>query len=171
MRTSVRALLTGLAVLVVASAGAGTASAKASLKRQLVGTWEFVSVDIVGKDGNHVRPYGPHPSGVTIFERNGHFAVVLTRPDRPKYASNDRLMGTAEEYKATAEGVLAYSGTYTVNEAEHSYTMHVDSSSFPNWIGSVQTRTITSLTSKELKFTNSSPSTGVSATVTLTRVK
>ena len=171
MRAIVRLALIALAALAVAGGLAGGASAATSLKRQIVGTWEFVSLDIVAKDGSHINPYGSHPTGVTIFERNGHFAVVLTNPDRPKYASNDRLMGTAEEYKATAEGVLAYAGTYTVDEAARTYTMHIEASSFPNWIGGTQTRTIVSLTRGELKFTNTTPSTGASATVTLKRAK
>jgi hypothetical protein len=54
------------------------------------------------------------------------------RSDIPKIASKDRLSGTAEENRAVAQGVLSQFGTYSVNEASGTITLHVETSSFPN---------------------------------------
>jgi hypothetical protein len=43
------------------------------------------------------------------------------------------MQTTPAEDKATVQGAIAYFGTYTVNEADRSYTNHVDGSSYPNW--------------------------------------
>ncbi len=40
--------------------------------------------------------------------------------------------------KAAAQGVLSYFGTYTVNEADKSFTMQIERSSFPNQVGTIQ---------------------------------
>ena len=55
--------------------------------------------------------------------------------DRPKFASNNRMIGTPYEYKASSQGVVAYFGTYTVSEPDRIVTLHIERSSFPNWDG------------------------------------
>src|SRR5712671_4656121 len=97
-------------------------------KRQLVGSWTIVSVD----------GYGPNPKGSLIFEANGRYSLQLLRSDLQKYASNNRTQGTPAEYKATVEGSLSYFGTYSVSGTD--LTLHVDGSSYPNWIGTDQKR-------------------------------
>jgi Lipocalin-like domain len=44
--------------------------------------------------------------------------VVLMRPDRPKFASNNLMEATSEEIKAAFEGYVSYCGSYEVNEQE-----------------------------------------------------
>src|ERR1700757_3400456 len=58
-----------------------------------------------------------------------------TLADPPKFASNNRETGTAEENKAIVQGSLAYFGTYTVSETDKTITTHIESSTFPNWNG------------------------------------
>jgi Lipocalin-like domain len=106
-----------------------------------------------------------------IFEPNGYYVVVLTRPDVPKYASNDRLMGTAEENAAAAQGVLAFFGTYTVNEADRIIELHVDGSSYPNINGADRKFVITKLTGDELDYSILTPTAGAAAYVVLKRAK
>jgi hypothetical protein len=48
-----------------------------------------------------------------MFDANGRFSLIIMRGDLPKYASNKRVDGTPDEYKATVTGSLAYFGTYT----------------------------------------------------------
>jgi hypothetical protein len=50
---------------------------------------------------------------------------------RPKYAANDRMQGTADENKATAQGTITYFGTYTVS-ADRMISIEIIGSSFPN---------------------------------------
>src|SRR6266849_1698582 len=84
--------------------------------KQLVGTWTWVSVDNVRPDGTKVQPFGPNPKGFVIFDANGLFACLLTRPGRPKCAANKREQGTPEENKATLQQSLAHSGTYSASD-------------------------------------------------------
>ena len=142
----------GLALL---SGGAAIAQQK-TLKDQLVGTWIFIGSTGKLADGSPV--YGTNPKGQNIFEANSSYSNMLMRSDIPKYASGNRLITTPEENKTTVQGVIATYGTYTVNEADRSYTVHVEGSSFPNWNGTDQKRTVASITADELKINNPGPS-------------
>ena len=139
---------------------AGAAEQKApapakSMKEAIVGTWSLLIDDAVTADGTHVPNFGPNPIGVAMFTADGHFSVSITRAGRPKFASNNRTKGTADENKAVVAGSNAFFGSYAVNEADKSLTLRVDGSTYPNLEGTTQKRTITSLTSgDELTWTN-----------------
>jgi hypothetical protein len=75
-----------------------------------------------------------------------------------------------EENKAIVQGTLCFFGTYSVNEAEHTLNLHIESSSFPNWNGTDQQRFLT-LTGDELKWTNPTPASGGTAYVIWERAK
>lgn len=170
MTRYVRSALIALvgAVLAIGIAGGAPAQAK-SLKQQIVGSWTFVSVEIVKSDGSRVQPFGDKPNGIAIFERNGHFVIALTRPDAPKYASNSRLTGTADENQATVRGSLSQFGTYTVNDADHSLTLHVTGASYPNIVGVDRKFIITAITKTELKWTVPAATSGGTANTVLKR--
>jgi hypothetical protein len=80
------------------------------LKEQLVGTWTYVSVDIVRSDGSRVPLYGPNPSGLASFDANGRYLLLTARTDLPKFASNNRNGGTAEENRAVVRSNLSRLG-------------------------------------------------------------
>src|SRR5262249_1883836 len=86
-------------------------------------------------------------------------------------ASKDRLKGTADENNAVAKGVLAHFGTYSVNDADGSFTLHVEASSYANDNGTDQKRIVTSFTGDELRWTNPTPTTPFIACAVLRRVK
>jgi hypothetical protein len=125
-----------------------------ALKEQLVGTWTLVSADIVRNDGSKVELFGPNPRGTLIYTSDGHFALMQMRADLPKLAARRRDQGTPEEYQAVVQGSVAYFGTYAVNEAEKTITLHIEGSTFGNLIGGEQKRMVTSLTADELKVVN-----------------
>jgi hypothetical protein len=79
---------------------------KKSLKEQLVGTWLVAAVDNIRSDGSRFQSLGPNPKGILMFEANGWFSFQLAQPGRPKFASDNRLQGTAEENMATVQGSL-----------------------------------------------------------------
>jgi len=114
-----------------------------SLNDQLLGTWTLVSHDTVRPDGSRVHNYGANPQGIAFFDSNGRYIISVMQSDRPKYAANHWMQGTAEENKATAQGTMTYFGTYTVNEADRSITVHIVGSSYPNWNGVDLKRTVT----------------------------
>ena len=92
-----------------------------SLKEQLVGAWTIVSVSSKLPDGSPV--WGDSPLGLIVFTSDGHYSTQLMRSDLPKYASNNRAKGTPEEYKAIAIGSVANYGTYSVDEANKTFTI------------------------------------------------
>src|SRR5258705_13370434 len=131
------------------------ATAQSTLKQQLVGTWDFVVAEITAPDGKKSYPFGEVPKGVLIFTPDGRFAQIHVAADAPKIASNNRLTGTAEEYAAIMRRSLSVFGTYAEDEDKKTVTYRIVSSSYPNWEGEAQTRTIDRLTADE--FVNSNP--------------
>jgi hypothetical protein len=140
------------AVLALALSGNAAAQGK-SLKDQIVGTWEFVVAEVTAPDGKKSYPFGEKPRGLLIFTPDGRFAQIHVG-DVPKIASNNRLTGTPEEYGAIMRGSLSLFGGYTVDEAKRTVTYKIVSSTFPNWEGESQTRTIDRLTAEEFINTN-----------------
>jgi hypothetical protein len=159
--------------LLVAIVGALTlsASAYAQSAKDVVGTWDYVSAETVAPDGKRSPTFGPNPKGIVVFEANGHYALIVTRSDQPKFASNNRLQGTPEENKAIVQGSISHFGTYVVNEADKTITFHIQTSTFPNWNGMDQKRPFT-VSGDELKYTVPAASGGGgTADVVLKRLK
>jgi len=140
-----------------------------TLKEQLVGTWTLVSADTVNSDGSRVPIFGPNPKGLGVFDSNGRYIFLNGRSGLPKFASNNRMEGTPEEYKAVVQGMNAHFGRYTINETDKTITFHIETSTFPNWNGIEQKRPFT-LTGDELKWTTAA-SGGGTAEVVLMRAK
>jgi len=138
---------------------------------RLVGTWTYESVVVERTDGTRVAPFGSDPKGFITLSADGRYSLQLMRPDIPKIASKDRLSGTAEENRAVAQGVVSQFGTYSVNEAEGTLTLHVETSSFPNENGTDHERIITSISADKLQWTNPTPTTPGIVYSTLRRAK
>ncbi len=141
-----------------------------ALAEQLVGAWIYVSVDTVQPDGSRTPMYTATPRGMAMFDRAGRYVLLTARPDLPKFASNNRMNATAEEYKAVSQGAIAHFGRYTVDEAAKTITFRIDTSTFPNWNGAEQTRPFT-LNGDELKWTTPGASGGGTGEVVLRRAQ
>jgi len=124
-------------------------------KGKLVGTWKQVVSEVATSDGKKSFPFGESPNGILIFTEDGHFVQVHIASGSPKFFSNSRPAGTADENKAVVQGSIALFGTYSVDEAKKLVTYTVEASTFPNWDGAVQPRTIDLLT--DTQFVNSNP--------------
>ena len=122
----------------------------AQTAKDLVGTWTNVSNVNIQQDGSRADVFGPHARGIAIFETNGLFAIVNINPDVPKFGSNNRAQGTAEENKAAVLGGIALYGTYWVSSK--TIFFKVEGSTYPNWTGTEQARTIISFTGDDLKW-------------------
>ena len=70
---------------------------------------------------------GANVKGLHIFTDAGRVSFQVIG-EHVKVASNDRTKMTADEMKAMADSILSYFGSYTVNEADKSYTMQIESS-------------------------------------------
>ena len=142
------------AVLALALTAAPAGAQQKSLRDQLVGSWNFVVAEVVAPDGKKSFPFGETPTGILIFTAGGQFAQIHTAGDLPKIASNNRLSGTPEEYAAIMRRSISLFGTYSVNEEKKTVTFNVVSSTYPNFAGEAQERTIDKLTADEFVNTN-----------------
>lgn len=133
-------------------------SKAADLRQQIVGAWTLVNV-VLEQGGNKTEPLGPNPKGLATWDANGNFTNILFRADLPKVASNNRLTPTAEESKALAAGLLVTYGKYSISEADGGVTLKIEASSFSNWNGTEQKRTI-SVTGDEMRVINPTPPAG-----------
>ena len=127
-------------------------------KEQLVGSWILVSLT-AGDGAKQTMPYGPNPKGTMTVDANGRFSITVVRSDLPRFASDNRITGTAEENMAIVQGCIAYFGTYSIDEATHVITVNVEGSTFPNFDGGTQTR-ILSFNGDEMTYLNPTPSMG-----------
>ena len=110
--------------------------------------------EITGADGKKSFPFGETPKGVLVFTPEGRFAQIHIASDLPKIALGNRLTGTADEYAAINRRSLSVFGSYAVDEEKKTVTFRITSSTFPNWEGEAQTRTIDKLTADEFVNTN-----------------
>ena len=163
-RTTLALSTMALLCLGVALPGAGVAQTA----KDLVGNWTLVSADTVRPDGSRVRTFGDNPKGTIIFTSEGRFIYLFASADLPKFASNNRTTGTPEENTAVVQGSISTSGTYSM--ADKTLTIKVEHSTFPNWIGTDQKRTITT-TGDEMKWTNLAGSGGGVVELVLRRAK
>lgn len=155
--------------IAVSALGVGISSRTAGAQggKELVGLWEWLSVDNTQPDGTRTQPFGPKPGGYLSFDAHGRFVWLITRPGRAKFASGKRDQGTADENKATVQGSLGYCGTYTVSN--DTLIMRIEASTYPNEEGAEQRRTFT-LRDGELTWRNATVSTGASGMARLRRV-
>jgi hypothetical protein len=163
---------TTLAVAIVAAAhfGALPTLASAADSKNIVGAWKLVTnvgTDAAGKKSDIM---GPGPLGQAVFTSNGRYSIYIARADLPKFASNNRLKATPDENKAVVSGMIAHMGSYTVDEKDKSFTVHIESSTFPNWNGTTQKRTYT-LAGDELKWGTAAASGGGRADLVWKRLK
>src|SRR5262245_4884083 len=154
---------TALLCLGVAFSGAVIAQTA----KEHVGTWTLVSTETVRPDGSRVPTFGGPATGTLIFGAD-RFFYLFSRAELPKFASNNRTTGTPEENAAVVKGSIATYGTYSV--ADKTFTLKIDHSTFPNWIGAEQPRTIT-VTGDEMKWSNPAGSGGGVVELVLKRVK
>jgi hypothetical protein len=129
-----------------------------SLKERLIGTWHFVIAEVTAPDGQKSFPFGPKPRGMLMFTPAGDFMQIHIASEVPKIAGGNRLNASPEEYAGIMRGTIAQFGTYTVDEEKKTLTFTFTASTFPNWDGVRQTRTIDKLTDEE--FINTNPQVG-----------
>jgi hypothetical protein len=129
-------------------------SAIAQSAKSLVGSWDLESAG---------ESWGKNPKGRLVFSSDGRYALVITRNDLPKIASNSRLKGTPEENQAVTAGSIGHFGRYTVDEKSKTLVLKIEGSSFANWNGTEQVRPF-AVKGDQLRYTNPKPSAGGSPT-------
>lgn len=152
MRSSFKLALAGVIALSAFSFDAlGQQTGAQPLQKQLVGQWSLVSAELTDAKGNRGQLVeGADPQGILVFLENGRFTFQIIAA-LPKLAG-DRIATTPDESRAVARGVLSYWGTYSVNEADKTFTLNIERSSYPNQNGLQARRVVQSLSADELKF-------------------
>jgi hypothetical protein len=126
-----RLLSLGLLALAAIGAPSLAQTPGKSVKDQLVGHWQLVSITI-----NGTMPYGDNPQGSMFIDAAGNYSVIVITDGKARS--------------------IAYFGTYTVDDADSSMTMHIQGNSRPNTDGRDQKR-IVSFSGDEMVQTNPAP--------------
>jgi len=132
------------------------------MKENLVGSWRLVSIINTRLDGSKYELFGPEANGLLIFDGNGRYSFQIFRRTRMPFAGG-RMEGTQEENKAAVQGMISHFGTFTTSDAEHAITFHIESSSYPNWDKTTQTRSVVLLVD-QLSWSDPVPLTGPQST-------
>jgi hypothetical protein len=140
-----------LALVSLLSLIVGDSARAQNAEEQFVGTWSLVSIRYVRPDGSAIEPFGPNAKGMLVFDGT-HFSTEVFAANLPKFKSNNRMVGSLQEYEAISHGVVAYFGTYTVDRGTKVVTLHIERSSFPNWEGTDQKR-MYEFVNDELRYT------------------
>jgi hypothetical protein len=110
------------------------------LRAQLIGTWSFVSATQQLADGT-MRPdpqTGDKGAGYLIYTESGRVCVVVGNSARSRWKSVEAP--TESEMKNSFTGLVAYAGTFQVNEAEGSVVHHIEVDRVPNSTGADRKR-------------------------------
>jgi Lipocalin-like domain len=101
-----------------------------------LGTWRllsFTSKDV--ETGETTAPYGLYPTGFLSYTPDCRVNEIIVREHRTPPAS---IVPTETEKSALYDGLISYSGSYTV--AGQRLTYHVDASWNETWTGGPQVR-------------------------------
>jgi Lipocalin-like domain len=131
------------AFLPVSASRAPRAADQASIRSQLVGTWELVSTEERLTNGStHSYPdTGPHGKGFLIYTSDGHMCAQLMNPERPKWKDESRP--TDAEKVSAFDGFSSYCGEYEVDE-NAAVVYHSPKTAWkPGWVGTKQQRPFT----------------------------
>ena len=92
----------------------------------------------IGDDGIEHLPMGATPDGLLAYTAEGTMVGIMGPGDRPRFATDDVTGGTADEQAGAFATFIAYGGRWEVDG--DTVTHRVETSLFPNWIGTVQRR-------------------------------
>jgi hypothetical protein len=96
------------------------ASAQSAHER-LVGTYRLA----------RYSAHGDEPTGRISYDSAGRMWAMLLPPNRAPVTRDS----PPEQYRDTMRGVVAYYGTYTIDESTQRVIHHVEAGSNPAWIG------------------------------------
>ena len=138
-----------------------------SLKEQIVGAWRLVSI-YNEQNGAKQHLYGDKPVGLTIFDRSGYVAQYISKADVPKFATENRLKATDQEYRTVMQSIIAGFGTYTVDG--DTVTINWVASSYPNRAGTTERRTY-KIVGEQMTSVNPAAASGGTSYTTFERAK
>jgi hypothetical protein len=119
--------------LAATTAAAGTAARSQGLrvrndKEKIVGIYRLARVVRRTADGQETVT-NANPTGRISYDRAGRVWVLLAPAGRK--AAEDPRNITLEEYKAMNAGLMAYFGSYEVDEANQKLVIHIEAAANP----------------------------------------
>lgn len=115
-------------------------SRESGVAAQFTGAWKLISYQLRFPSGEVSMPYGEHPSGRLLYQKDGQMSVHLMNPQVAPFASNDPLQATKDEAEQAWRGYLGYWGTYAVDAKAKVVVHKIEGGWLPNWVGREQIR-------------------------------
>ena len=75
-----------------------------------------------------------------MVDAGGHYALQIFKTERKRFASDDKSLGTAEEFVQAGKGASTHFGMVDVSPDGLFLIFRIERSSFPNWEGTEQKR-------------------------------
>ena len=110
------------------------------LLESLVGSWSLVSFEHVLPSGELSKPFGDSPSGLILYQADGHMSAQVSAGNPAKFTSDDPSQASAEEATAAWRTYFGYWGTFKIDKEKRVVVHRVAGASFSNWIGTEQVR-------------------------------
>jgi hypothetical protein len=107
---------------------------------ELQGAWRLVHWRRISADGTESFPLGENASGTLLYTDDGYMSAMMTAGERPEIEGGDPLGGDPEARAAAYSTCLAYSGTW--QRQDDTVIHQLTDSLYPNWSGTVQSRSI-----------------------------
>ena len=105
-----------------------------------LGSWGLVSFEHLLPSGEVSKPFGDSPSGLILYEADGHMSAQLSVGNPARLAYEDPDRANAQEAAEAWRMYFGYWGSFKVH-AEKGVVVHrVEGCSFPNWNGTEQAR-------------------------------
>lgn len=140
-------------------------SAEPFLRHDLIGVWAYEEAVTTHPGRPSTYEYGRKPQGLFIILRNGRYSHIVMQSDKWRVKGGTIKSATPDENKRLAQRNLSHFGTYTADEKGGTFTVSIEGSSFPNFEGVKQTRTIIALTNDRLEYINPVSAAGSGAKV------
>jgi hypothetical protein len=115
-------------------------SAEPDNSGRFIGSWKLVSYELQLASGSVLKPFGDHPIGRILYERNGQMSAQLMRPQPTPFADTDPLKASQEEADRAWRSYIGYWGTFTVDTKAGVVIHQIEGGWFPNWMGQKQIR-------------------------------
>jgi hypothetical protein len=131
---TLRTLAFGAAVLGFALAANQAPAQEKSFKEMITGAWIVTSVFDQYENGEKKENWGGAVKGQITFGRTGRFTQILIGPVVVSMKGDDPRKPDAS--------IVAYYGTYTINEAKKTIDAKVENASYSPRIGSPQSWTV-----------------------------
>jgi len=128
------------------------------LSARFVGSWALVCFEHVSPSGEAMTPFGESPTGLILYQRDGHMSAQLSVGSRKRLACEDPFDASPEDAAEAWRTYFGYWGSFAVDAEKRVVVHRVEGSSFSNWIGTEQVRHFRFETANRLILEAQSPS-------------